>query len=131
MNSTVKAAKTAYEQAGIKPQGLDMAELHDAFTPLELVSYEDLGFAKKGHGAELIRDGATKINGKLPVNTSGGLKANGHPISPTGLAQIYEIAKQMEGQCGKRQINKPKYGLAQNIGGVGTMAAVHILKNLN
>jgi|TARA_B100001964_G_scaffold225932_1_gene274261 acetyl-CoA C-acetyltransferase len=131
MSSTIKAAKTAYEQAGIKPEDLDIAELHDAFTPLELLSYEDLGFAKKGHGAELIRDGTTKINGSLPVNTSGGLKAKGHPISPTGLAQIYEISKQMKNECGKRQINKPKYGLAQNVGGVGTMAAVHILKNLN
>ncbi len=131
MNATINAAKTAYEQAGIRPEDLDIAELHDAFTPLELLSYDDLGFCSKGQGPELIRSGKTKINGALPVNTSGGLKAKGHPISPTGLSQIYEIVKQMKNECGKNQISKPKYGLAQNIGGVGTMVAVHILKNLN
>ena len=130
MNATIKAAKISYEQAGIKPKQLDIAELHDAFTPLELISYEDLGFCGKGKGSKLIREGATEINGKLPVNTSGGLKAKGHPISPTGLSQIYEVVNQMKGRCGKRQIDVPKYGLTQNIGGVGTMVAIHILRNL-
>ena len=131
INASVVAASHAYNEAGIGADKIDIVELHDAFTPLELISYEDLGFAKKGQGKNLIREGTTKINGKLPVNTSGGLKAKGHPISPTGLSQIYEIVKQMKKQAGKRQIKTPKYGLAQNIGGVGTFVSVHILKNLN
>ncbi|MBI3026829.1 acetyl-CoA acetyltransferase [Candidatus Woesearchaeota archaeon] len=73
----------------------------------------------------------TELNGELPVNTSGGLKAKGHPISPTGLAQVYEIVKQMRNNAEERQVKKPKYGLTHNIGGVGAMATVHIFKNLN
>ena len=131
MKASVTAAKQAYQEAGISPKDISIAELHDAFTPLELISYEDLGFAKKGHGKDLIREGATKLDGKLPVNTSGGLKAKGHPISPTGLSQIYEIIRQMRKQAGKMQVDNVKYGLAQNIGGVGTLVSAHILKNLN
>ncbi len=131
MKASVTAAKQAYQEAGIPPKDISIAELHDAFTPLEIISYEDLGFAKKGHGKDLIRGGATKLNGKLPVNTSGGLKAKGHPISPTGLSQIYELVIQMRKQAGKRQVDNVEYGLAQNIGGVGTLVSVNILKNLN
>jgi acetyl-CoA C-acetyltransferase len=131
MSTTVKAAKDAYDQAGLRPNNIDFAELHDAFTPLEIMSDDDLGFCKKGEGSKLIREETTKISGKLPINTSGGLKAKGHPISPTGLSQIYELTKQMRNECGARQLDKPKYGLAHNIGGVGTMASVSILKNLN
>ena len=130
IEGTVKAANLAYKMAGLKAEDIDMAELHDAFTPLELVSYEDLGFCKRGEGAKLIREGHTKLNGELPVNMSGGLKAKGHPISPTGLAQIYELVQQMRKQAGKRQVDKTDIALAQNIGGVGTMVAVHILKKL-
>jgi len=128
---TKKAAEIAYKESGVKPSEIEIAELHDAFTPLELISYEDLGFCNSGEGANLMRDGFTELNGKLPVNTSGGLKAKGHPISPTGIAQIYEIAKQMKGECGKRQVKNPKYGIALNIGGAGAGATVHILKNLS
>ncbi|MBI2657099.1 hypothetical protein HYX08_00205 [Candidatus Woesearchaeota archaeon] len=131
LESTKKAAELAYKEAKITPSQINIAEVHDAFTPLELISYEDLGFCSQGEGKELIRSGATKINGSLPVNTSGGLKAKGHPISPTGIAQVYEIVKQMRSQAGARQIKKPRIGLAHNIGGVGSVAAVHILKNLN
>ena len=131
LESTGIAADIAYKEAGITPMDIGIAEVHDAFTPLELISYEDLGFCSKGEGASLIREGATNLDGRLPVNTSGGLKAKGHPISPTGISQIYEIAKQMRGKAGERQIKKPKYGLAHNLGGVGSMATVHILKNLN
>lgn len=129
--ATREATKIAYKEAGITAIDIDMAEVHDAFTPLEIISYEDLGFCNVGEGAKLIRDGYTNVNGKLPVNTSGGLKAKGHPISPTGISQIYEIVKQMRNQAGKRQIKNPIYGLAHNIGGVGSVATVHILKNLN
>ena len=131
MRASVMAANHAYNEAGINADKIDIVELHDAFTSLELISYEDLGFAKKGEGKNLIREGTTKINGSLPVNASGGLKAKGHPISPTGLSQIYELVMQMRKMAGKRQIKVPKYGLAQNVGGVGTFASVHILKNFN
>jgi len=129
--ATREAAKTAYKEAGISPNEVGIAEVHDAFTPLEIISYEDLGFCNAGEGPNLIRNGHTSINGKLPVNTSGGLKAKGHPISPTGISQVYEIVKQMRNKAGKRQVKKPKYGLAHNIGGVGSVATVHILKNLD
>jgi len=130
-NSTVTAAKIAYKEAGIKPKDIDIAEVHDAFTPVELISYEDLGFAKKGEGKELIRKGITKINGALPVNTSGGLKAKGHPISATGVSQIYEIVKQMRNECGERQVSDVKYALAQNIGGAGSTVTVHVLRKVS
>src|SRR3989338_8023186 len=93
--ATKLAAEEAYKQAGVAPDDIDIAELHDAFTPLELVSYEDLGFCKKGEGSKLIRDGVINRDGKLPINTSGGLKAKGHPISATGISQIYELTKQI------------------------------------
>ena len=127
--SIIKSAKSAYAQAGISPKDIDIAEIHDAFTPVELISYEDLGFCKKGKAAEMIRNGVTSINGKLPVNTSGGLKAKGHPISATGISQIYELFLQLTGQAEKRQLSKNmKYALAQNIGGAGCVTIVHILK---
>ncbi len=125
------ASEEAYRQAGISPNDIDIAELHDAFTSVELISYEDSGFCKKGEGAKLIREGYTNINGKLPVNTSGGLKAKGHPISATGISQIYELTKQMRKEAGDRQVDNINYALAQNIGGAGSTVAVHILRNLN
>ena len=124
------AARSAYQEAGISPENVDFVELHDAFTPVELLTYEDLGLCKKGDGKKMIREGVTKINGKLPVNTSGGLKAKGHPVSATGVSQIYELVRQMRGQCGKRQLDRKKIGLAHNVGGAGSTATVHILKNL-
>jgi len=127
-NSTITAAKIAYTQANITPKDIDIVEIHDAFTPVELISYEDLGFCNKGEGPKLIRDGTTKIDGELPVNTSGGLKAKGHPISATGISQIYELFLQLTGQADKRQVDNIKYGLAHNIGGAGSITGVHILK---
>jgi acetyl-CoA C-acetyltransferase len=129
--ATKIAAKMAYEKAKIKPEDIQVAEVHDAFTSVELFSYEDLGFAPEGKGAELIRKGIVNLDGKLPVNPSGGLKAKGHPISPTGLAQIYEIVNQLRGRCGERQIKPiPKIGLCHNIGGAGGSVTVHILKRV-
>jgi len=93
--------------------------------------YEDLGFAERGKGRNLIKKGVTKINGKLPVNASGGLKAKGHPVSATGVSQIYEIANQMRKRAEKRQLNNTKIGLAHNVGGAGSTATVHILKNMS
>jgi len=128
--ATKNAAEQAYNMAGISASDIGVAEVHDAFTILEIIAYEDLGFCEKGDGANLIRDGVTNINGRLPVNTSGGLKARGHPISPTGLAMIYELVKQLRGECKGRQVTDVRYGLAQNIGGAGGSISVHILKKL-
>ncbi len=129
-DATCISAKGAYEQAGLSPKDIDFVELHDAFTNVELISYEDLGFAKKGEGANLIRDGKVKIDGTLPVNPSGGLKSKGHPPSATGLAQIYEIVEQMRNQAGDRQVTKKNIALAHNIGGVGGTVTNHILKRV-
>jgi len=130
-DASKKAAEEAYKEAGISPEDVDVAEIHDAFTSVELISYEDLGFCKKGEGKELIRKGITNIDGKMPVNASGGLKAKGHPISATGVSQIYELTKQMRNQAGERQVSDIKYALAQNIGGAGSTVTVHILKKVN
>ena len=129
-DSAVKAAKIAYEQARISPKDVDIAEVHDAFTPVELISYDDLGFCKKGESPRMIREGKTNLNGKLPVNTSGGLKAKGHPISATGISQIYKKTRQMRKQADKRQLDRTKIGLAHNVGGVGSTVTVHILKHI-
>ena len=128
--ATRLAAQKAFEEAKIKPEDIDVAEVHDAFTSVELFSYEDLGFAPIGKGAELIRSGKVNLDGELPINPSGGLKAKGHPISVTGLAQIYEIANQLRERCDKRQVKNPKIGLCHNIGGAGGSVTVHILKKI-
>ncbi len=127
---SVLAARDAYAQAGMRPKDIDFAELHDAFTSVELMAYEDLGFAEKGGAKHLIRKGKTCMNGDLPINTSGGLKAKGHPISATGISQIYEITRQMRKQCEKRQLDRTRVGLAHNVGGVGSTVTVHILKHV-
>jgi len=126
--ATQLAAKKAFEQAGLAPSDIDVAEIHDAFTPVELISYEDLGFTEPGKGGELIRSGKISLNGQLPINPSGGLKAKGHPISTTGLAQIYEIVCQLRGTGGDRQVKDAKIGLTHNIGGAGGSVTVHIFK---
>ncbi|KPJ73687.1 hypothetical protein AMJ48_00600 [Parcubacteria bacterium DG_74_1] len=127
--ATELAAEQAYQEAKIKPEDIQVAEIHDAFTSVELFSYEDLGFAESGKGAELIRQGKVNLDGRLPVNPSGGLKAKGHPISVTGLAQVYEIVSQLRGKCGERQVrNSPKIGLCHNVGGIGGSVTCHILR---
>lgn len=130
MPAAKSAAASAFRQAGINPSDIGIAEVHDAFTPLEIIAYEDLGFAKPGEGMNLIRDGITNLDGSLPVNTSGGLKAKGHPISATGVSQIYELVKQLRGEAGDRQVSNLKYALAHNMGGVGSNVGVHILKKV-
>jgi acetyl-CoA C-acetyltransferase len=127
---TERAAKIAYEQAEISPKDVDIVEVHDAFTSDELIAYEDLGFAPKGKGAELIRSGKVNLEGEIPVNPSGGLKAKGHPISPTGLAQIAEVTNQLRGRCNERQVKNAKIGMTHNIGGNGGSVVVHILRKI-
>jgi acetyl-CoA C-acetyltransferase len=129
--ASVKTSSNAYKQAGIGASDVDMAELHDAFSIVELIAYEDLGFAKKGEAYKKIEDGYFNLDSKLPVNMSGGLKAKGHPISATGVSQIYELVKQLRGECGDRQVSDAKIGLAQNIGGAGGTISTHILRKIN
>lgn len=114
---TARAARQAYEQAGIGPNDIDVIELHDAFTIAELIYYEALGIAKPGEGPELLRSGKTGLSGKIPVNPSGGLLAKGHPLGATGVAQMVELTWQLEGRAMERQVNKPKIALAQCTGG--------------
>ncbi len=126
--SAALAAQQAYKMANIGPEDLDMALVHDCFTIAEIMAYEDLGFCKKGEGGRLIQDGQTYIGGKIPVNVDGGLKAKGHPIGATGVAQCAEITKQLRGEAGNRQVPLKKgLGLAHNVGGSGQIGNVTIL----
>jgi len=122
------AAKQAYEMAGVTPKDIDVAEVHDCFTIAEIIAYEDLGFCKTGEGGRLIESGETTLEGNLPVNTSGGLKAKGHPVGATGTAQAYEIYLQLTGQADKRQVKDARIGLTHNVGGSGATATVHIFR---
>ena len=122
------AAKIAYEKAGIKPKDIDLAEVHDCFTIAEIIAIEDLGFVEKGKGGKATEEGLTALDGQIPVNTSGGLKAKGHPVGATGVAQINEIVLQLRGEANKRQIEDAKIGLAHNVGGSGGTAVIHILE---
>ena len=107
---------------------VDLLEVHDCFTIAEIIALEDLGFYKKGEGYRSSKDKDSYYYGKLPVNTSGGLKACGHPIGATGVKQVLELFNQINGRCGERQVKNAKVGLAQNIGGTGGTAVVNILK---
>jgi acetyl-CoA C-acetyltransferase len=127
LDATVYAAKRAYEMAGIGPDDIDVAEVHDCFTIAEICAIEDLGFVKKGQGGRFVEDGNTAIGGRIPVNTSGGLKACGHPVGATGIKQAAEIVNQLRGEAGKRQVEGAEIGLAHNVGGSGATALVHIL----
>ncbi|MCC6026977.1 MAG: thiolase domain-containing protein [Archaeoglobi archaeon] len=124
--AVVKASRKAYKISKIEPKDINIAEVHDSFTIAELIAYEDLGFAKKGEGAKLIREGETEIGGRIPVNTSGGLKACGHAVGATGIRQIVDLVIQLRGEAGKRQVNAEN-ALALNIGGSGATAVVSIL----
>jgi acetyl-CoA acyltransferase len=113
-----RAAKRAYERAGIGPEDVNVVEVHDAMAPAEIKLYEELGFCKEGEGVRMIDEGSTMINGRIPVNPSGGLAAKGHPVGATGLAQIAEIVWQLRGEAGDRQVPNPKVGMTQNQGGL-------------
>jgi len=130
LRSTIWASQKAYKMAGVEPKDIDLAEVHDCFTIAEIMAYEDLGFCKKGEGGKLVEEGETEIGGKIPVNTSGGLKAKGHPVGATGVAQIHEIVLQLRGEAGERQVEGAELGLTHNIGGSGGTCVVTILKRL-
>jgi len=126
IKATKLAAKQAYEEAGIKPNHVDVAEVHDCFTIAEILAYEDLGFCEKGGGGKLIENGETMLNGRIPVNTSGGLKACGHPVGATGVKQAVEVVLQLREEAGERQVKDAKIGLTHKIGGSGATCVVHI-----
>lgn len=122
----------AYEESGLGPEDLSIIELHDASAPAEIMAYESLGICGKGEGGKLISDGVTKLGGRLPVNTSGGLLRKGHPVGATGIAQIVEITEQLQGRSGERQVEGAKVGLAHNGGGsLGTDAAAQCITILS
>lgn len=122
-----KAAEKVYKSANIGPKQVQLAEVHDAFTPAELMIYEALGFAKKGEGYKLVRDGVVTFDGALPVNVSGGLKAKGHPVGATGVGMMAEMFLQLRVEAGERQVPDSEIGLIENHGGTGSVSVVTLL----
>ncbi|GGJ94901.1 acetyl-CoA acetyltransferase [Lentibacillus kapialis] len=127
MSATYSSGKRAYEAAGIGPEDVDVVEVHDCFSMTEIIAIEELGFFEKGKGWEALENGLTKHGGLVPVNTSGGLLSKGHPIGATGIAQIIQIVDQLNGSAAN-QVENPKIGLAQNLGGTGAYSTVHLLR---
>jgi len=122
------AGERAYSMAGKKPEDIDVCEVHDCFAIAELVCIEELGFVEKGKSGKFTEEGNTEIGGKIPINTSGGLKAKGHPVGASGIAQAIEIYKQLTGNAGERQVQDAKIGMSQNMGGTGASSVVHIME---
>jgi acetyl-CoA C-acetyltransferase len=127
--AAVKASKIAYTMAGVNPKDIDFAEVHDCFTIAEIMAIESLGFCDVGAGGRFTEDGETALTGRIPVNTSGGLKAKGHPVGATGIAQAVEATLQLRNEAGRRQIKNAKVGLTHNVGGSGASCVIHILKS--
>jgi acetyl-CoA C-acetyltransferase len=123
-----RAAEQAYRSAGCGPRDIHLAEVHDCFTIAEIMATEALGLVPRGGGGKAARTGETSREGRIPVNPSGGLKAKGHPVGATGIAQIVEVVAQLRQQAGRRQVRGARLGLAQNMGGTGGSATVHILE---
>lgn len=126
LGATKLSAEVAYKNAGIKAKDVDFAEVHDCFAIAEILAIEALGFCKFGEGGKLTETGETALNGSIPINPSGGLKAKGHPVGATGIAQAVECFLQLRGEVGKRQIKDAEIALAQNVGGSGATCVVHI-----
>ncbi|KKS97882.1 MAG: acetyl-CoA acetyltransferase, acetyl-CoA C-acetyltransferase [Candidatus Gottesmanbacteria bacterium GW2011_GWA2_43_14] len=129
LKAAVSASNKAYQEAGVKPEDIKVAEVHDCFSIAEIIAMEDLGFFPKGEAASAIEKGKTQLgNNRLVVNTSGGLKAAGHPVGATGVKQLVEVYQQLKGISGKKQVPGADLGLTHNIGGSGATAVIHILK---
>ena len=122
------ASQKAFAMAGMDPADIDVTELHDAFTILEIAESEHAGFFEKGEAAEAIKAGETKIGGRLPINPSGGLKARGHPVGATGVAQIVELVWQLRGEAGERQVEGATNGFSLNFGGFGNNVLAFVLR---
>ncbi len=132
LDATREAAQQAFSQAKLSPQDIDVIEAHDCFTIAELLALEDLGFCKKGRAAELYDNNQTYVDGKIPVNTDGGLKAGGHAVGATGIKQVVELVKQLRCEAEKgRQVKNAEIGLAHNVGGSGATAVVTIVRRKN
>ena len=129
LKAVVSSSQKAYKQAGVKPVEINVAEVHDCFSIAEIIAMEDLGFFPKGQAAKNIFAGKTKLGEKLVINTSGGLKASGHPVGATGVKQIVEITHQLQGKAGRKQVGGAKIGLTHNVGGSGATAVIHILRS--
>lgn len=126
--AAVHASRNAYDMAGMSPEDIDLAEVHDCFTIAEIIATEDIGFCEKGEGGKYVEEGQTELGGETPVNVSGGLKAKGHPVGATGIAQAVEVVTQLRGEAGKRQVDGAEIGLTHNVGGSGGTGVVHILE---
>jgi len=127
---TRKAAKEAYEMAGVGPDDIDLVELHDCFATAEMLHYENLGLCKDGEAGRMIDEGEVELGGKVPVNVSGGLLSKGHPLGATGIANIYEVSTHLRNEAGERQVEGAKLGLTHVIG-LGSACGIHILEKVN
>jgi len=128
LTATRLAADQAYKMAGITPNDVDVAVVHDCFSIAEIMAYEDLGFCEKGKGGKFIEEGQSYIGGKTPVNVDGGLKSKGHPLGATGVSMTVEITRQLRGEAEKRQVSGAEAGLSHNIGETGQYCFVHVYK---
>ena len=128
LKAVTTAAGKAYKMAGKKPSDIQLCEVHDCFTIAEIMVTEALGFVEKGKGGPAVQSGETALTGRIPVNTSGGLKSKGHPVGATGVAQIVEIVEQLRGEAGQRQVRGARVGMTENMGGTGASAVVHIME---
>jgi acetyl-CoA C-acetyltransferase len=127
LNATVVAAQRAFRMAGLSPGNIDVCELHDAFSILELVNMEDIGLVERGKAIDAVKEGLTEVSGNKPVNTTGGIKSRGHPTGATGVAQIRDIVMQLRGEAPRAlQVDNPSTGLTHNIGGFGNNVVVSI-----
>jgi acetyl-CoA C-acetyltransferase len=132
INSARHAAQQAYTMAGVNAEDIKIAEVHDCFTIAEIIATEDLGFFAPGEGYHAAEEGLTRRNGPRPINTSGGLKAKGHPVGASGVGQAVEIWHQMRGEAGARQVaGDIDLALTHNVGGTGQTAVVHIFERRN
>jgi len=126
LEAVARAGERAYAMAGVTPEDVAVAEVHDCFAIAEICCIEALGLVGRGQGGKAARSGCTALGGRVPVNTSGGLKSKGHPVGATGIAQAIEIFEQLRGEAGKRQVEGARLGLTQNMGGSGASAVVHV-----
>jgi len=128
--ATRYAAKEAYQMSGLKPADIQFSEVHDCFSIAEIIHMEDLGFFEPGEGYKAVEAGLTRLDGSKPINTSGGLKCKGHPVGATGIAQLYEVWKQLRGEAEQRQvpIKDLRIGAAHNLGGTGGTCTLTILE---
>jgi len=127
---TRKAAKEAYEMAGVGPEDIDLVELHDCFATAEMLHYENLGLCRDGEAGRMIDEGEVALGGRVPVNVSGGLLSKGHPLGATGIANIYEVSTHLRGEAGERQVEGARLGLTHVIG-LGSACGIHILEKVS